>query len=501
MIKFPMAKKDEFAEKLTTYLKDKGFTYGPEPEIYGGLAGFYTYGPLGKRLKNNVEEVIRKVFNSNSFYEIEFPIISPKEVWKASGHLDSFSDPVILTEDGKESYRADKLIEEKTGIQADHFSDKKLLETIKEKNIKSPGGKKLALKIERHSLMMKTTVGKDVEVYNRPETATTTYLPFKNYLNFFRDKLPFGVFQIGKAFRNEISPRQHLLRGREFTQAESQTFLFPEMKKNWPAFEETKKEKLPFWTEEMQKKKQNPKDISLEEAIKKKILKNKAFAWHIWLSHKIFTGFGIPKEKLRLRQHHSDEKAFYSDDTWDLEVELNSFGWVEVCGISDRTNYDLEQHQKHSNEKLVARTLEGKEEVPHVIEIAFGVDRPFFALLDLNYDERKDEKRILLRLSPWIAPIQAGIYPLVKKDGLAEKAIEIKKMLEKNYLCTYDESGSIGRRYSRQDAVGTPFGITVDYDTMKDNTVTLRERDSMKQTRVKISELEKTMGEKLNGQD
>ncbi|MCR4336041.1 MAG: glycine--tRNA ligase [archaeon] len=494
-----MAKEADFSETLTTYLKDKGFVYGPEPEIYGGLAGFYTYGPLGKRLKNNVEAVIRKVFNSNGFYEIEYPIISPKEVWKASGHLDSFNDPVILTEDGKESYRADKLIEELTGIAADHFSDEKLLETIKEKNIKAPGGKKLALKIERYSLMMKTTIGKNIEAYNRPETATTTYLPFKNYLNFFRDKLPFGVFQIGKAFRNEISPRQHLLRSREFTQAESQTFLFPEMKKEWPAFEEAKKELLPLWTEKMQNEEKKPEDISLEDAMKKKLLKNQAYAWHLWLSFKIFTDFGIPKERLRLRQHHHDEKAFYSDDTWDLEVQLKSFGWTEVCGISDRTNYDLSQHQKHSNEKLTARTLEGKEEIPHVIEIAFGVDRPFFALLDLNYDEREDEKRTLLTLPPWIAPIQVGIYPLVKKDGLAEKAKELMKTLGNKYLCYYDESGSIGRRYSRQDAAGTPLGITIDYDTKEDNTVTLRERDTMKQERVKIENLEKILGEKLNG--
>jgi len=494
-----MAKKEEFAEKLTTYLRDKSFVYGPEPEIYGGIAGFYTYGPLGKRLKNNVEAVIRKIFNKNGFFEIEYPIVSPKNVWKASGHLDSFNDPVILTEDGKESFRADKLIEEQTGIQADHFSDKKLLETIKEKNLKAPNGKKLAMKIERYSLMMQTKIGKDIEAYNRPETATTTYLPFKNYMNFFRDKLPFGVFQIGKAFRNEISPRQHLLRSREFTQAESQTFLFPEMKNNWPAFEEEKKETLPLWTEEMQKKEKKTLEMSLENATKKKILKNKAYAWHLLLSYKIFTGFGIPKENIRMRQHHSDEKAFYSDDTWDLEVKLNSYGWTEVCGISDRTNYDLTQHQKHSGEKLVARTPENKEEVPHVIEIAFGVDRPFFALLDMSYSEREDEKRTLLTLPPWIAPIQVGIFPLVKKDGLAEKAMELKKTLEEKFLCIYDEGGSIGRRYSRQDANGTPFGITIDYDTMKDNSVTLRERDSMKQKRVKISDLEKIMGEKING--
>ncbi len=494
-----MANKEDFSDKLTSYLKEKGFVYGPEPEIYGGAAGFYSYGPLGKRLKNNIENVIRKNFNYEGFFEVEFPIVTPKAVWKASGHLDGFNDPVILTEDGQDSYRADKLIEEFTGIQADHFSDEKLIETIKEKGIKAPNGKKLALKIERQSLMMKTTIGRNQEAYNRPETATTTYLPFKNYLQFFRDKFPFSVFQIGKAFRNEISPRQHLLRGREFTQAESQTFLFPEMKKEWPKFEEIKKETMPFWTEKMQKKGEEPKQITMQEAMDKKILKNKAYAWHLFLSYKMFVDFGIPKENIRIRQHHSDEKAFYSDDTWDVEIKLRSFGWVELCGISDRTDYDLKQHTKHSNEKLTARNPEGVEMTPHIIEIAFGVDRPFFSLLDLVYDEREDEKRTILKMPSSIAPIQIGIFPLVKKDGLAEKAIELNSELSKNYLCYYDASGSIGRRYARMDAVGTPFAITIDYDTLKDNTITLRERDSMKQERIKIEELKKILEAKING--
>ena len=379
-----MPEKNQFSETLTTYLKEKGFVYGPEPEIYGGISGFYAYGPLGKRLKNNIEAIIRKHFNSQGFFEVEYPIITPSIVWKASGHLAGFNDPVILTEDGKESFRADKLIEEMSGIAADHFTDEQLIKIIKEKNIKSPAGKKLALKIERHTLMMRTTIGTSTEAYNRPETATTTYLGFKNYLDFFRDKLPFGVFQIGKAFRNEISPRQHLLRSREFTQAESQTFLFPEMKKTWP-IEDSKDNLMPIWTEQMQKESKEPVQMTLSQTLEKKVLKNKAYAWHLNLAYKMFLDFGIPKESIRLRQHHSNEKAFYSDDTWDIEVKMKSFGWVEVCGISDRTNYDLTQHAKFSGQKLSARTLEGKEEIPHVIEIAFGVDRPFFGLLDLIY--------------------------------------------------------------------------------------------------------------------
>jgi glycyl-tRNA synthetase len=495
-----MAQDRDFSEKLTSYLKEKGFVYGPEPEIYGGLAGFYAYGPLGKRLKNNVEEVIRKHFNREGFFEVEYPIIAPAIVWKASGHLEGFNDPVILTEDGKESYRADKLIEDAIGVQADHLSNEQMLELIKKHNIRAPTGKKLALRIERQSLMMRTTVGSNIEAYNRPETATTTYLGFKNYVEFFRDRLPFSVFQIGKAFRNEISPRQHLLRSREFTQAESQTVLFPEMKDKWEKFESVKGESLPLWSEERQKKQKEPELLMLSTAIERGIIKNKAYAWHLNLAYKMFLDFGIPKEKMRIRQHHSDEKAFYSDDTWDIEVNLRSFGWVELCGISDRTNYDLQQHAKFSKQKMVARNLDGKEEIPHIIEIAFGVDRPFFAILDLNYDERpQDEQRTLLKIPPYLAPIQVGILPLVKKDGLAEKGWEIFGHLSKKFLCYYDESGSIGRRYSRLDSVGTPFCITIDYDTMSDGTVTIRERDNMKQQRIKINELEKFLEAVLNG--
>ncbi|MEM4709706.1 MAG: glycine--tRNA ligase, partial [Candidatus Diapherotrites archaeon] len=490
-----MDKNKDFAEKLTSYLKEKAYFYGPEPELYGGLAGFYAYGPLGKRLKNKIEEKIRAHFNKEGFFEIEYPLITPAIVWKASGHLENFKDPVILTEDKKESYRADKLIEETTGIRTEGLTEEEMIKIIQEKNIKSPTGKKLIPQIEKHSLMMKTTIGTNTEAYNRPETATTTYLLFKNYLEFFRDKLPFGVFQIGKAFRNEISPRQHVIRSREFTQAESQTILMPETKNEWEKYEKTKKEKMPLWTEKQQKEGKEPQMISLEEAINKKILKNKAFAWHLNLAYKLFASFGI--KEIRLRQHHENEKAFYSEDTWDIEAKLKSFGWIEMCGISDRTDYDLKQHSKYSGQKLTARNEKGEEKTPHVIEIAFGIDRPIFAILDNVYEERPiDEQRTILKLKPSIAPIQVGIFPLVKKDGLAEIAKKIHEELTQKFLCYYDETGSIGRRYSRQDAYGTPYCITIDYQTKEDNTITIRDRDTMKQERIKITEIKKYLEEK-----
>ncbi|MFA5931415.1 MAG: glycine--tRNA ligase [archaeon] len=481
--------KKDFQLELAKYLAEKDFVYGPEPEMYSPIAGFYSYGLVGKAMKNNLEQTIRDVFTRNNFYEVEFPLITPEIIWEASGHLKGFNDPIIICSKCKASFRADKLIEEQTGIAADHFDNPKLIEAIKEHEINCPSCKgRFNLDIQRQSLMMKTTIGRDIVAYNRPETATTTYLPFKHYVNFFRGKLPFTVFQIGKAFRNEISPRQHLLRQREFTQAESQMFLSKEMKTDFAWFENVKTVEMPLWTEEMQKTDKKWNFISLGDAMDKKYLKNKAYAWNLWLSYEVLTSIGIPKEKIRFRQHHTDERAFYSDDTWDLEVELNSFGWVEMVGISDRTNYDLTQHAKFSKQELTVRTEDGKVFTPDVIEVAFGVDRPYYALLDLAFFRREDKQRTVLSLPTKIAPIQIGLFPLLKKDGLPEKAKEVQNEL-KGFRVYYDEAGSIGKRYSRLDAIGVPFCITVDHDSLKDNSVTVRERDTLKQERVKINEL------------
>src|SRR3989338_4964332 len=271
------------SKEFTSFVQEGGFIWGPEPEIYGGLAGFYTYGPIGKLLKNKVENSVRKVFNSNGFRELEGPTVMPDIVWKASGHLDTFNDPVIYTLDGKEKFRADKLIEE-AGVQINDFSDDNLLKIIKGKGIKAPNGKELALKIERQSLMMKTKVaGEDASL--RPETATVTYLPFLRFYNFFRKKLPLGVFQIGKAYRNEISPRQSVLRGREFTQAEGQIFVDPNEKNNWEKYEEVKKEELPFWSSNKQKEGKEPELMKIEDALEKNLVKSQAYVWCLHLAY------------------------------------------------------------------------------------------------------------------------------------------------------------------------------------------------------------------------
>ncbi len=493
-----MSKKvSEPSKDFVSFVQEAGLIWGPEPEIYGGLAGFFTYGPLGKLLKNKVENSVRRVFNSHNIREIEGPMILPDIVWKASGHLDTFSDPLIFTEDGKESFRADKLLEE-NGVEIKNHSPESLLELIKKHKIKSPSGKPLKHEIKNQSLMMKTQVAMQ-DASLRPETATVTYLPFLRYYNHFRKKVPFGVFQIGKAFRNEISPRQSVLRGREFTQAEAQIFLDPKEKNSWKKFDEIKKETLPLWTSEDQKKNSPPKQIKIEDAFKKKLVKSQAYAWCLHLAFEQFINFGIPVELIRLRQHHDDEKAFYAEDAWDIEVKLNNYGWVELCGVHDRTDYDLKQHAKFSGTNLEAQRENGEKFTPHLLEIAFGTDRPTYALIDLFYEKKSEgEGKTSLALPYHMAPIEVSIFPLLKKPELIKLAEDVEEKLQRDFVVEYDEAGSIGRRYLRSAKQGTPFAITIDFDSLEKNDVTLRDRDSEKQVRVSLKDLRITLHNLFN---
>lgn len=479
----------DFLKELVPFMQSKGFVWGPSPEIYGGVAGFYEYGPLGKLLKNRVEDKIRKTFQMNGFFEVECPTVMPRAVWEASGHLGGFTDPMILCSKCKASYRVDHLISEKYPDTQIHKED--YLAFIQEKKMKCPScGNEFEHKILQHNLMMRTTIGVDTEAYNRPETATTTYLPFIRYYDFFRKKLPFGVFQIGKAYRNEISPRQHITRMREFTQAEAQVFIDPEMKNEWPKFEEAKEELLPLWPHEEQEK-GKPIPTKLKDAIQKGTFKNKAYAWTVFMAYQVFKEIGIPEEKMRLRQHAPDEKAFYADDAWDIEIDLRSFGWTECCGIHDRTDYDLKQHGAASKKTLEAfDEASGRKFTPHILEIAFGSDRPTFALLDIFYDKKeKEEGKTVLKLPLALSPIQVGIFPLMKKEELTKAAKEVYEQLNKEFICFYDETAAIGKRYLRAAEMGIPFCLTIDFDTLNDKSVTIRDRDSEAQVRIKTIEL------------
>jgi glycyl-tRNA synthetase len=487
-------------KEFLSFIKEAGLVWGPSPEIYGGFAGFYEYGPLGKLLKNKVENSIRRVFNSQGLREVEAPTILPDVVWKASGHLETFSDRIIQCSKCKSVFRADKLIEEKHDVAADAFSDKKILEFIEEHDIKCPSCKGVLEKeITRQSLMMKTSVGGQ-DAALRPETATTSYLPYPRFVSYFRKKLPFGVFQIGKAYRNEISPRQHVLRGREFTQAEGQIFLDPTTKNHWEKYPAIAKEILPFWDYKSQEKNSEIKSISIEEALKKKFINSQAYGWCIYLAYIQFVNFGIPKEKIRLRQHHPDEKAFYADDAWDIEVKLENYSWFEMCGVHDRTDYDLKQHAKFSGQKLEFKNESGETFIPHVLEIAFGSDRPTFALMDLFYEKKAEgEGKTTFSIPYHMAPIDVSVFPLIKKPELFKIALDVKEELERDFIVDYDESGSIGRRYLRSSTQGTPLAITIDFDSIEKNDVTVRDRDTEKQIRVPIANLRHIIRQLING--
>lgn len=478
----------DFSDKLESFIVENGFIWGPEPEIYGGMSGFHTYGPLGKLLKSNVEDLISSHFEKDQFFELEAPFIQPKQVWEASGHLGTFVDPMIACNSCESDFRADKLIKEQTGKSADSFSQEEMSEFIEDNEVSCPScGSFDWSSVSSYNLMVQTQIGKNKEAYNRPETATTTYLPFNRLFFYFRKKLPIKVFQIGKAWRNEISPRKSVVRGREFTQAEAQIILTEEMKHDPEQFDLSKFEvEARFSPEEHQKQDREPEKMSPEQLLEKDYINNQGMAYCLSLTIKIFDDLGIPADRIKVRQHHEKERAHYADDAWDFEVKTDSYGWIEACGVHDRTDYDLKSHSEQSNQDLRVNQ-DGEKVYPHVLEIAFGVDRPLYSLLDIFYEE---DDRKLFQVPKKVAPVKAAVFPLVEKDGLPEIAREIhQKLIKAGIKSVYDDSGSIGRRYRRQDEKGTPLCITVDYDTKEDRTVTLRDRDSMDQVRVGIDQL------------
>jgi len=333
-------------ETFNSLLRRRGFIWGPSPEIYGGLAGFYSYGPAGKALKNNILSMYRRELRAYGFYEVECPEILPKIVWEASGHLERFTDPVFRCKKCETMVRADKFLQEQLPNESiDGLSFDEMDKLLQLHRFKCPKCDIPFEKIEEYNLMLKTSVGNGVTAYLRPETATTTYLLFNRLNQDVRRQYPIKVFQYGKAFRNEISPRQLVLRMRAFDQFEIQLFIGKEQELNFDEFNEVSHNKLPLldW-----KSQENqiivPNKISLKEAVNKRILKKPAFAYCVFLGYHLTSKLGFPEETIRLRQHSPQEMAHYADDAWDLEINTKQFGWVEICGIHDRTDYDLKRH-------------------------------------------------------------------------------------------------------------------------------------------------------------
>lgn len=450
-------------EKLVSYCKQYGYIFQGS-EIYGGLANTWDYGPLGRELKENVKSAWHKKFIQESRYNhgLDAAILMNPEVWVASGHVASFSDPLIDCKNCKTRHRADKLIEEFTDGKetGDGWSNEKLEEYIKDNNICCPNcGKSDFTSIRQFNLLFETHMGvtndTQSKVYLRGETAQGIFVNFLNVSRAMRTKLPFGIGQIGKAFRNEITPGNFIFRTREFEQMELEFFCKPGTDLEW--FEYYKRYCLDF-----------------------------------------LKSLGIKDENLRYRDHEKDELVFYSAATTDIEYNY-PMGWGELWGVADRTNYDLSVHEKHSKTELKYLDPETNEKyIPYVIEPSVGVDRLLLAILADSYtlEELENDTREVLKLHPALAPYKVAVLPLAKKYH-GEKANEVFDILSKNFMTSYDEAGSIGKRYRRCDAIGTPFAITVDDETINNNTVTVRDRDTMEQITLKLDEVVDYINEKI----
>ena len=451
-------------DKIVALCKGRGFVY-PGSEIYGGLANTWDYGPLGVELKNNIKRAWQKKFVQECPYNVglDSAILMNPQTWVASGHIGGFSDPLMDCKECKTRHRADKLIEDFDGTNVAGWTNQQMLDYINEHDIKCPQcGKKNFTDIRQFNLMFKTFQGvtedSKSELYLRPETAQGIFVNFNNIQRTTRKKVPFGVGQVGKSFRNEITPGNFIFRVREFEQMELEFFCKPGTDLEW---------------------------------------------FQYWRSYcrDFLLGLGVNEEHLRLRDHSPEELCFYSKATTDFEY-LFPFGWGELWGIADRTDYDLTQHMKTSGKSMEYFDPETNEKyIPYVIEPSLGVERLFLAIVCEAYDEEeigdgeKSDVRTVMHLHPALAPVKAAIIPLTKK--LKEPATDLYMKLAKKFNVEYDEAGQIGKRYRRQDEIGTPFCITFDFDSLEDNCVTVRDRDTMAQERVNMDELVAYLEKKL----
>ncbi|HEC86276.1 MAG TPA: glycine--tRNA ligase [Thermoplasmatales archaeon] len=544
-------------DKVITLCKRRGFVY-PSFEIYGGIAGFYDYGPLGSQLKNNIENIWRSFYvMGDGCVEIDTPTITPYEVLKASGHVDEFTDLTVDCKKCGKSFKVEDVLKPGEDVE----------QAVKEGKLKCPSCGGMLGDPHEVNLMFSTIigVGDGRKAFLRPETAQGIFTDFHLLYRYAREKLPFGVVQVGKGYRNEVSPRQGIIRLREFNMAEAEVFFDPENKSH-PRFDEVRDKELFLFDNEKEFK------VTLKGAVEKKIINNEALAYYMYLTQEFLFTVGIDPNKFRFRKHAPDELAHYATECWDAEIYSERFGWIECVGIADRSAYDLSAHIKASGTDMYAlrkydepkmvdmikivpkmsklgplfkdkagkiKTLlenmqveKGKEVVvkldgkdivvpedcyeivhtrekksgerfvPHVIEPSYGIDRITYCVLEHSYYEtkKKDEEYRLLKLKPRVAPIKVGVFPLISDTRLISVAKEIdKKLRYAGILTYYDDGGTIGRRYARMDEIGTPFCVTVDHQTLEDNTVTVRDRDTTKQVRTKINELTQFLKEKLEG--
>lgn len=462
----------------------------PASEIYSSApAGMYDYGPYGTAIKRKIVDLWRKhLVQGEGMLEIDGALIMPEDVFKASGHLGKFNDPMTQCAKCNLRHRADALLKEHTGKEfKEAMKVEELTKALREHKIKCPNCKGELMDVKPFNMTVKVGLGAVTksDCYLRPETCQTLFLDFARMAKTMRMKLPQGLAQAGKAFRNEISPRQTLMRQVEFSQMEAEVFFDPTKINEIERFDEVKNYKVNILLHKGKK----VDSITAEELVKKKIVSGKLIAYYLARTQQLYEKYGMPLAKMRFRELGDDERAFYAKEAFDFEVET-SLGWMELIANNYRTDYDLKGHAQGSKKELNFTDPNGKKVLPHIWEISIGIDRTFYAVIELAYrEEMKKEKRVYLSLPSNLAPVQIGVFPLASnKEPLLKKAKAVQKELER-YEVQYDESGSIGKRYARMDEIGCPYGITVDFQTLEDETVTVRERDSTKQERVKISEL------------
>ncbi len=485
-------------QELATFFKKKGFIY-PSSEIYGGLAGFYDYGHLGTPLKHNFENVWRKYFLSldDNYHELETANIMHTKVFKASGHLDNFIDPVVKCSKCDFFDRADHFIEKATKKRQEGLTPEQLTLLIQKNNLVCPQCKSSFQPVSVLNMMFPVNLGVGTSQvgYLRPETAQSPYVNFKLQHELLRKKLPLGLALIGRAYRNEISPRNLTLRQREFTQAELQIFFNPSKINEHPYFPLVADTKLSCLLVQ-DREKGIVQERSAQELVSLGL--PQFYVYHLVVIQKFYLEqLKIPVEKFRLYQLSDQEKAFYNKYHFDIEVELSEHGFTEVGGLHYRTDHDLVGHQKISQQNMeILDEASGNRFIPHVLELSFGVDRNVYALLDLNYEDNKERGNVVLHLPSQLTPTFCAVFPLVKNNPqVAALAEEVYHSLKSSYTTLYDEGGSIGRRYARCDEQGVKYCLTIDFDSLEDHAVTIRDRDTTKQERVKITQLK----EKLSG--
>ena len=480
-------------DQLLRLALERGF-FAPSCELYGDSpAGFWEYGPIGLALRNRFVELWRReILRRDDMVEIDGSQIMSKSVFEASGHLQSFSDPVITCSKCRSIYRADRLIQESTGQTVpERLKNSEFDRAITDNKIKCPSCGGHLGKTEGFNMMFKIGIGpSQTEAYLRPETCQSIFVDFPRLFKTLRRKLPVAFAQYGKSFRNEIAPRQGFMRLREFYQAEIEVFFNVDKVNSIENFDQVSNQVV-----RILRTGTLPEEISLKKAVASGIIPNKLFGYYLGLLHQFYDKTGLDMSKTRFRELSSRDRAFYADFSIDFEVET-SLGWIELVACNYRTDYDLRRHSEVSKRDLSVMDDETRV-LPHIFELSMGVDRSIYSIMEHAFEH--DGERNVMRFRAELAPVQVGIFPLVTKEGLPERAEDLHAKLKMIFDAVYDKSGSIGRRYRRLDEIGSPACVTVDHRTLKDDTVTIRDRDSMKQTRVKSSRVEEILTDIMRG--